>query len=124
LVDEDYDYSFFAPLQNAGPGEYGYYARWQNDLCWDTKVADICMMEIVESVGESNLISWVDLEKVRNLLDPKIVEFITKHNITGWNIKTQETYIKDSLNKNISTRHCASIQRQIGNQFFIAALLL
>jgi hypothetical protein len=87
LVDEDYDYSFFAPLQNAGPGEYGYYARWQNDLCWDIKVADICVMKIVESVGQSNLISWVDLEKVRNLLDPKIVDFITKHNITGWNIK-------------------------------------
>lgn len=85
-VEDEYKYGHLTKLQNSKAGEYGYYARWQIDSCWDTQAADICSLNINNFEKNLTQMSWVDLEKVRFLLDPAIVEFITKQSITGWNV--------------------------------------
>jgi taurine dioxygenase len=85
-MDDDYKYNHLTALQNAQAGEYGYFARWQTDACWDLEVADICSLNIVKVNKDATSMSWVDLEKVRNLLSEEMFNFIVKQKATGWNI--------------------------------------
>lgn len=85
-VEDEYKYSHLTKLQNSKPGEYGYYARWQIDSCWDVEVADICGLNIIKSEENATDMIWVDLEKVRTLLNKETFDFIIKHKATGWNI--------------------------------------
>jgi Taurine catabolism dioxygenase TauD, TfdA family len=84
-INNKYEYNYLIKFQHAKPGEYGYFARWQIDSCWDIEAADICSLHINNLESNSTYISWVDLEKVRNLLDLSIVDFVTKQSIIGWN---------------------------------------
>jgi hypothetical protein len=85
-MDDDYKYNHLTKLQHSKAGEYGYYARWQIDSCWDIEVADICGLNILSAEEDATHMTWVDLEKVRTLLNKETFDFITKHKATGWNI--------------------------------------
>jgi alpha-ketoglutarate-dependent taurine dioxygenase len=85
-MDDDYKYGHLIKLQNSKAGEYAYYARWQIDSCWDIEVADICSLNVLNAEQDATSMIWVDLEKVRSLLNKETFDFIIKHKATGWNI--------------------------------------
>jgi alpha-ketoglutarate-dependent taurine dioxygenase len=85
-MNDDYKYSHLTKLQHSKAGEYAYYARWQIDSCWDVEVADICGLNVLNAEEDATHMTWVDLEKVRTLINKETFDFITKHKATGWNI--------------------------------------
>lgn len=86
LSEDNYSCDNICNMQNSKPGDYAYYARWQLDFCWEKEAADICSLRVLELGHETTKMTWVDLEKIKNLINEEMFNFITKQTIVGWNL--------------------------------------